>query len=80
MHKVLSEYLFSDMIIRYLTNEEGNIGFEILPASLKDKAAASKKYNIDPLVQVFIRGDDFSGGVCKWAHNEKWTTNLSASI
>lgn len=62
MHKVLSEYLFSDMIIRYLTNEEGNIGFEILPASLKDKAAASKKYNIDPLVQVFIRGDDFSGG------------------
>lgn len=62
MHKVLSEYLLSDMIIRYLANEEGNIGLEILPACLKDKVAISKKYNIDPLVQVFIRGDDFSGG------------------
>ncbi len=62
MHKVLSEYLFSDMRIRYLANEEGNIGLEILPACLKDKVAISKKYNIDPLVQVFIRGDDFSGG------------------
>ncbi len=62
MHKVLSEYLFSDMIIRYLANEEGNIGLEILPACLKDKLATSKKYNIDPLVQVFISGDDFSGG------------------
>ncbi len=62
MHKVLSEYLFSDMIIRYLANEEGNIGLEILPACLKDKVTLSKKYNIDPLVQVFIRGDDFSGG------------------
>jgi alpha-galactosidase len=62
MHKVLSEYSFSDMSIRYLVNEDGNTGFEVLPAGLKSKAVASKKYNIDPLVQVFARGDDFSGG------------------
>ncbi|QNU68202.1 alpha-galactosidase [Ruminiclostridium herbifermentans] len=62
MHKVLSEYVLSDMIVRYLVNEDGNVGFETIPASLKDKITTSKKYNIDPLVQIFIRGDDFSGG------------------
>lgn len=61
MNKVLSEYVFSDILVRYLINEEGNVGLELIPADLKEKVASGKKYNIDSLVQCYIRGDDFSG-------------------
>ncbi|RCX14772.1 alpha-galactosidase [Anaerobacterium chartisolvens] len=62
MSRILSEYIFGDISVRYLINEAGNVGIEILPASLKEKAVQDKKYNIDSLVQAYIKGDDFSGG------------------
>ncbi|MDP4181074.1 MAG: alpha-galactosidase, partial [Bacillota bacterium] len=62
MNMILSEHVLSDIFVRYLRNSAGNIGFEILPVNLKERAVSLKKYNIDSLIQVYIRGDNFSGG------------------
>jgi len=62
MHRILSEYTLSDMLVRYLTDEDGKVGFEILPAVLKNKAGAKKNYSVDSIVQAHIRGDGFSSG------------------
>ena len=59
---ILSEHVFFDTLVRYRINEDGNVGLEILPVNLKEKAIDNKKYNIDSLVQAYVRGDDFSGG------------------
>ena len=59
---VLSEFTFSDILVKYLIDDAGNVGFEIVPVDLKDKAQANKKCSVDSLVQAYIRGDDFSGG------------------
>jgi alpha-galactosidase len=62
MNKILSEFVFSDILVKYLLDEDGRVGFEVLPVALRDKAAAKKNYSLDSIVQAHIRGDDFSGG------------------
>lgn len=62
MNRVLSEFVFSDILVQYFIDEDSKVGFEILPVALKEKAGAKKNYIIDSIVQAYIRGDDFSGG------------------
>lgn len=42
MNKVLSEFVLSDILVKYLIGEDGKVGLEVLPAALKDKAGARK--------------------------------------
>lgn len=62
MIKVLSEFVLSDILVKYLIDENDKVGLEILPAVLTDNAGAKKNYKPDSIVQAHISGDDFSGG------------------
>jgi len=61
---ILADHFFSDMVVRYRTNDEGQVGLELLPRTLVGKACGTKSYKIDSLIQVGLRGETFSSG---WA-------------
>ena len=54
---ILSEFTFSDIQVKYLTDDAGNVGFELVPVDLKEKANANKSAGFSV---SNIRGDDFS--------------------
>ncbi len=78
MNKVLSEFILSDILVKYLMDEDGKVGFEMIPVALKDKAGTKKTYSLDSIIQAHIRGDDFSSGFANGhtMRNGQTTTGL----
>ena len=62
MMKIVSEFRLGDMRIRYESDEEGQVGMELYPASMKAELADGKSYRADPLVQWKKEGDAYPFG------------------
>ncbi|WP_238726686.1 glycoside hydrolase family 36 protein [Diplocloster modestus] len=62
MMKIVSEFRLGDMRIRYVSDEEGQVGMELYPASMKAELADGKSYRADPLVQWKKEGDAYPFG------------------
>ncbi|MGN1410850.1 MAG: glycoside hydrolase family 36 protein, partial [Eubacteriales bacterium] len=58
---VLSRFSICDMEAAYLINKHGEVGLQIIPASMADRAGYRSE-NIESLVQLYIRGDQLPGG------------------
>ena len=58
----IKEYRLGDMILQYLTDDEGHTGLRMLPADCPVREEYEKKAAIDSLVQVKISGDVCQGG------------------
>lgn len=48
--KILSEYSLGDMSVRYVLAEDGQVGMELYPASMKPFIKEGRRYQVDPLV------------------------------
>lgn len=59
---ILSKYCLGDMIVRYVLDEEDQVGMELYPASMNQTLAAGKSYRVDPLVQWKKEGDAYPFG------------------
>jgi alpha-galactosidase len=62
MKKIYSQFELSDMLITYVSDESGKIGLELIPVEKKNSVTDQKNYEVAPLVEAFVRGDDFSSG------------------
>ena len=60
--KILSEYSLGDMSVRYVLAEDGQVGMELYPASMKPFIKEGRRYQVDPLVQWKKEGDAFPYG------------------
>lgn len=58
---VLSRFPICDMEVAYLINEHREVGLQIIPVSMSDRAGYSTA-NMESLVQLYIRGDQLPGG------------------
>lgn len=76
MMRVISEFVFKDILIRYLSDESENAGIMLLPVSMKDKINENKKYAIDSLIQAKIEGDDYPSG---FSHGHSMRNSQSTS-
>ncbi len=56
------EYQFGDMILCYISDEEGRTGLTMYPADCPVPEGIEKKAALDPLVQVKLAGDVYKGG------------------
>lgn len=61
MKKTISEFSLSDMLARYVSDDNGTVGLELYPANLHI-AEAEKKCGVDSLVQAHLRGESISSG------------------
>ena len=59
--KIYSEYIFGDMLLSYLLDEEDRMSMRLIPAGMKDRVA-EKKVRPEPLVQIHARGDRLPNG------------------
>ncbi len=59
--KPASEYLFGDMLLTYLTDEQGRISMRLIPSALREKVLR-KAYDAEPLAQIHARGDHLPSG------------------
>ena len=63
MRTIISSYKMGDMRLIYQrgTDRKGNdcTGMLLVPESMKDKIIAEKEYDVEPLVQMKIVGDDY---------------------
>lgn len=57
-----TEYLFGDMTLYYLQDEEGRVGLMICPSDLPLPEKMEKRAALDPLVQMKVLGDMYPGG------------------
>lgn len=60
-NKIMKKINLGDMQVVYIQNETGNIGMQLIPASMEEKLILNKS-NIESLVQIHIRGDVSSVG------------------
>ncbi len=56
------EYQFGDMILCYISDEEGRTGLMMYPANCPIPEGIEKRAALDPLVQVKLAGDVYKGG------------------
>ena len=56
-----SQYHFGDMVLSYITDEEGCVSMTIVPAGTEGKILR-KEYRPEPLVQIHARCDQFTNG------------------
>jgi alpha-galactosidase len=76
MINLFAEYKFGDMIVQYwIHNELGFVGLEILPQGWEGKRQ-HKKQQLDPIVQLMIRGDRFPDGFAN-GHTMRGSASLS---
>lgn len=61
MGTVVNEYQFGDMLLRYETDEEANVGLLMYPQDLPLPEKCEKRAEMDSLVQVKITGDMYRG-------------------
>lgn len=61
MRKLLKEYILGDMVARYETNEEKQVGLTLYPAEKPLPDTVEKDAALDSLVQLKISGDAFEG-------------------
>lgn len=59
--ELIKEFTFGDTSVFYLTDADGHVGMTFVPASLAG-CADPYAHEIEPLVQLYVRGDDFAGG------------------
>ena len=57
---VFSSFALGDMTVFYYKNSIGQTGFTIVPSLLKDRCTFCSE-QVDPLVQLYIRGDTLAG-------------------
>lgn len=58
---ILSEFRLDDMLLRYLTDEVGHVGMQLIPVS-KAGDVLEKRWSLEPLVQCHVRGDQLPNG------------------
>jgi alpha-galactosidase len=56
MNTCFGSYTFGDTLVRYLRNEDGQVGLDITPLSLQ-KQLTEKKCVLSPLAHIALRGD-----------------------
>lgn len=61
MGTLLKEHYLGDMVLRYETDEEANVGLLMYPADLPLPEKCEKHMEMDSLVQVKIAGDMYRG-------------------
>lgn len=62
MVKLLAEHILGDICAQYrVDGDTGAVGLELLPAGWQS-LRKEKQQNLDPVVQLMIRGDDFPPG------------------
>lgn len=61
MRRVLKEYQFADMTVRYETNEKKQVGLILYPAALPLPDKLEKAAALDSLIQVKLVGDMYKG-------------------
>lgn len=63
MRKIISEFTFDDMKLVYHTgiNRKGKecTGMVLIPANLESQVVEQKEYDVEPLIQVKLIGDDY---------------------
>ena len=60
---IYRDVAFGDMIARYYLDEATqNVELQLLPAGKESLPWEEKPHDIDPLVQVKLAGDTYSGG------------------
>ncbi|MBO5372919.1 MAG: alpha-galactosidase [Lachnospiraceae bacterium] len=57
--KILNQYELGDMLVQYLTNENGQVGLQLLPAKFDGKEQ-EKNEQLDSLVQLKVTGDVYN--------------------
>ncbi len=75
-HRVLADHLCADMMVRYRTDDAGQVGLELIPASLASLVCEVKPFRIDSLVQVALRGDRSCPG---WAAGHSMRDSASTT-
>jgi len=58
MKTIVSEFEFGDIFLRYVKDQNGQIGMQMAPTSQKSEII-EKDCSIEPLVQLHLRGDNF---------------------
>jgi len=58
---LLHQYRFGDMDAAYLTDDAGHVGLSLVPAA-KATGAERLRGEVEPLVQLYLRGDRLPGG------------------
>lgn len=61
MNHILKEYRFGDMGVRYVINEEKQVGLVLYPVVLTIPGEVGKRAALDSLVQVKLAGDVYKG-------------------
>lgn len=62
MTTMLSEYALGDICVQYHIDDNSNlVGLQLLPNGMQGKIQV-KQQELDPLVQLMLRGDDFPNG------------------
>lgn len=63
MRKIISEHFIGDMKLVYHSgiNRKGNecIGMLLIPSSMREQVLSEKEYDVEPLIQAKIVGDDY---------------------
>lgn len=60
--KQLARFKAGDMVLIYLTDDQGAVGMELVPAEMEGEICSERRYRLDPMVQLMARGDDFPDG------------------
>lgn len=58
---IYSQYTLGDMLVRYITNESGQVGMMLVPYTMAEKVL-EKQGNVESLVQLHARGDQLPNG------------------
>ncbi|WP_127532958.1 glycoside hydrolase family 36 protein [Paenibacillus kobensis] len=61
--ELYSSFIFGDIAVQYWKEPiNGQVGLTLIPSTLVEQVSSEKIYAIDPLVQIKLIGDDYSGG------------------